>query len=124
MKYAAEKVCAQGNVPVLLAERVTCFGYRDLVVDFRNFKIMQDLGYPVIFDATHSVQQMGGAEGKSSGAREYIGLLSKAAVAAGVDGLFLECHNNPDQAPSDGPNMITPKMLEEILSNTIRIRSA
>lgn len=80
LKYAVEKVCAHGPAPVLLCERGSCFGYRDLIVDFRNFKIMRDLGAPVIFDATHSVQIMGGAEGRSSGARQYVDLLSRAAL--------------------------------------------
>jgi 2-dehydro-3-deoxyphosphooctonate aldolase (KDO 8-P synthase) len=116
MKFAALKVNEGGCRSVLLCERGSCFGYRDLVVDFRSLMIMRELGYPVVFDATHSVQNMGGAGGKSSGNRQYVAPLTRAAVAFGVDALFLECHENPDKAPSDGPNMIKFDELESLLS--------
>lgn len=106
MQYAADKVKGAGGSDILLCERGTSFGYRELVVDMRSLSVMRELGYPVVFDATHSVQIMGGGGGKSSGNRRYVSLLTRAAVAAGVDGLFIETHDNPDSAPSDGPNMI------------------
>ncbi|MCC6220396.1 MAG: 3-deoxy-8-phosphooctulonate synthase [Deltaproteobacteria bacterium] len=116
MQYVAEKaVVAGGADRVMLCERGTCFGYRDLVVDFRGLHVMRSLGYPVVFDATHSVQSMGGAGGSSSGKREYVPLLTRAAVAVGVDALFLECHENPDCAMSDGPNMIPISKLSSLL---------
>jgi len=101
---------------VWLTERGTTFGYGNLVVDMRSLVIMREFA-PVIFDATHSVQMPGAAGGKSSGKREFVAPLSKAAAAAGVDGFFFETHYNPDEALSDGPNMITPDMLENILKN-------
>jgi 2-dehydro-3-deoxyphosphooctonate aldolase (KDO 8-P synthase) len=116
MLYAANKVESMGCSQILLCERGACFGYRDLVVDFRSFSIMRDLGYPVVFDATHSVQTMGGANGSSSGNRKYVPALSRAALSYGVDALFIESHESPDQAPSDGPNMVPledlPKLIE------------
>jgi len=122
MQYAAKKV-ESGNQDstIFLCERGTCFGYRDLVVDFRSLKIMKDLGYPVIFDATHSIQNMGGAGGKSSGDKSFISSLAKAAVAVGIDALFLECHQEPEKAPSDGPNMLDLKSLKSLLSNIRKI---
>lgn len=115
MKYAADKIQEAGGKDVLLCERGACFGYRDLVVDFRSLMMMSNLGYPVVFDATHSVQVMGGNAGSSSGNREYVKPLARAAVAFGVNAVFLECHNNPDSAPSDGPNMIPLEQLEDLL---------
>ena len=96
-----EKAAAAGATEVYLTERGTSFGYRDLVVDFRSFHIMRGLGHPVIFDATHSVQRPGAADGASGGDREYIPLLLRAALAAGVDGVFLEVHPDPPNAASD-----------------------
>ena len=101
---------------VWLTERGTTFGYGNLVVDMRSLVIMREFA-PVIFDATHSVQMPGGAGGKSSGKREFVPYLSKAAAAVGVDGFFFETHYNPDIALSDGPNMITPEMLDNILKD-------
>jgi len=101
---------------VWLTERGTTFGYGNLVVDMRSLVIMREFA-PVIFDATHSVQMPGGAGGKSSGKREYVAPLSRAAAAVGVDGFFFETHYNPDKALSDGPNMITPNMLKETLKS-------
>lgn len=117
MQFAASKVIEAGSASqVMLCERGSCFGYRDLVVDFRGFSIMREAGYPVVFDVTHSVQQMGGNHGKSGGNRAYVPALARAGVAFGVDALFLECHVDPDNAPSDGPNMLTFDGLEVLLS--------
>lgn len=115
MKYAAQKVESTGNRKVLLCERGTCFGYRDLVVDMRGLAIMRALGYPVVFDVTHSVQSMGGAGGQSTGSRSYIPPLLRAALGVGVDGIFIECHDNPALAPSDGPNMVPLEYMERVL---------
>jgi 2-dehydro-3-deoxyphosphooctonate aldolase (KDO 8-P synthase) len=115
MSFAAEKIASQGNNNILLCERGTCFGYRDLVVDMRSLLIMRESGYPVVFDATHSVQQMGGMGGASGGMRHFIPPLVRAACATGVDGLFIECHDNPDTAPSDGPSMLPLSLFAETL---------
>jgi 2-dehydro-3-deoxyphosphooctonate aldolase (KDO 8-P synthase) len=120
MKFAAEKVKLSGSENILLCERGACFGYRDLVVDFRSFSIMRDAGFPVVFDATHAVQVMGGASGSSSGNREYVPALARAALAFGVDGLFLECHESPETAPSDGPNMLPLEVLPNVLKTLSR----
>ena len=106
MKPLVKKVEESGNKNIMLTERGTTFGYNNLVVDFRSFYIMKEFGYPVVFDATHSVQ-MPGANGESTGGdRRFVPLLAKAAVAAGVNTLFFEIHPNPDCAPCDGPNML------------------
>ncbi len=117
MRFAAEKVQSGSSKHVLFCERGACFGYRDLVVDFRALPIMSALGYPVVFDATHSVQSMGGEGGRSGGKREYVSPLARAAVAVGVDAVFLECHDDPDNAPSDGPNMLPIAALEPLLAD-------
>ena len=125
MKFVAEKVLSAGNADtsVLLCERGTCFGYRDLVVDFRSLKIMQDTGFPVIFDATHSVQAMGGSgNGESGGSREFILPLIRAAIAFGCNGLFAECHNNPKEAPSDGATMLLPEELIKAVKVAVKIK--
>lgn len=124
MQFAADKVASTGNTQVALCERGSCFGYRDLIVDFRNFKIMSDLGCPVVFDATHSVQIMGGAGGKSSGNRSYIPMLINAAVTTNVSGVFMECHEDPDSAPSDGPNMLPIDQLAQVISTAKKIKNA
>ena len=102
-----------------LTERGTTFGYHDLVVDFRSLEVMRAFA-PVVFDATHSVQSPGGGGGTTSGKRQYVAPLARAAVAFGVDALFIECHPDPDNAPSDGPNMLPltqlPALLEECLA--------
>ncbi|GAX86756.1 2-dehydro-3-deoxyphosphooctonate aldolase [Lebetimonas natsushimae] len=127
MKYSVLKVletrgCREANYEnskkygVWLTERGTTFGYGNLVVDMRSLVIMKNFA-PVVFDATHSVQMPGGAGGKSSGKREYVAPLAKAAAAVGVDGFFFETHYNPDEALSDGPNMITPQELQNILKD-------
>jgi 2-dehydro-3-deoxyphosphooctonate aldolase (KDO 8-P synthase) len=115
MKYAAEKVSAGGNDNILLTERGSCFGFRDLIVDMRGFDIMKQSGYPVVFDATHSVQSMGGEGGSSGGNRQYIRTLIRAATAVGIHGLFIECHENPDCAPSDGKSMLSLSELGTVL---------
>lgn len=115
MLYAAEKVKAAGQAEILLCERGSCFGYRDLVVDMRGLVIMKNIGFPVIYDGTHSVQSMGGAGGSSGGSREFIAPLVRAAVAVGIDGLFLECHPEPHNAPSDGASMLRLDEMEPLI---------
>lgn len=124
MQHCAEKITSQGNSQVLLCERGTCFGYRDLMVDVRGLAIMKGLGYSVVFDATHSVQSMGGAGGSSGGSREFIEPLTRAAVAAGVDGLFIETHEEPERAPSDGASMLPIDSLSGLLDTALRLRNA
>ena len=101
-----------GNKQILLTERGSSFGYNALVNDMRSLPIMKETGYPVIYDATHSVQQPGGLGLTSGGQREFVPTLSRAAVSVGVSGLFIEVHENPDEAPSDGPNMLKISELE------------
>jgi 2-dehydro-3-deoxyphosphooctonate aldolase (KDO 8-P synthase) len=110
------KAEAAGNHNIMITERGTTFGYNNLVVDFRAFPILRDMGYPVIFDGTHSVQLPGGAETSSGGQREMVPYLCRAAVAAGVDGIFLEVHPDPDRARCDGPNSLYLSSLAELLS--------
>jgi 2-dehydro-3-deoxyphosphooctonate aldolase (KDO 8-P synthase) len=118
---AAEKVASTGNDKIILTERGTSFGYKNLVVDMRSFPIMRKLGYPVVFDVTHSVQLPGG-EGKSSGGQpEFIEPLARAGVAAGVDGIFLEVHENPAKALSDGTNALPLSELRGVLDRTSKI---
>ena len=121
MKNIIDKIVSCGNRNILLTERGTSFGYNTLVSDFRSIPIMQKFGYPVIFDATHSVQQPGGRGTSSGGEREFVSVLAKAAVAVGADGIFLEVHENPDKAPSDGPNMVPLKNLEELLESLLKL---
>ena len=109
---------------ILLTERGTTFGYNDLVVDFRSLPQLRGLGYPVVFDATHSVQQPGGLGDATGGRREYVPPLARAAAAVGVDGLFVEVRDDPDAAPSDGPNMITPATFDRLLTEVVQIRGA
>ena len=111
MRHAAEKVASTGNNKILLTERGTSFGYHDLVVDMRGLEIMRELGWPVIFDATHSVQTPGGMGHSSGGQPRFIPMLARAAVAAGVDGVFLEVHEAPERALSDGPNALRLDLL-------------
>jgi 2-dehydro-3-deoxyphosphooctonate aldolase (KDO 8-P synthase) len=106
MGNVAEKIASTGNRNILLCDRGTSFGYNTLVSDFRGLPIMARTGYPVVFDATHSVQQPGGQGTTSGGQREFAPVLARAAVAVGVSALFIETHQDPDRAPSDGPNMI------------------
>lgn len=115
MKNVAEKVSESGNNNILLTERGASFGYNTLVTDMRSFPIMAQTGYPVIFDATHSVQQPGGQGGSSGGQREFVPTLARAAIAVGVAGVFMETHQDPDNAPSDGPCMVRLQEMEGLL---------
>jgi 2-dehydro-3-deoxyphosphooctonate aldolase (KDO 8-P synthase) len=124
MENAVNKMRGVGGRKIMLVERGASFGYNNLVVDMRSLPVMRSFNCPVIFDATHSVQLPGGAGGSSGGQREFIGTLSKAAMAAGIDGLFLEIHPNPDQALCDGPNSIPLDQVEELLAQLIRVRNA
>jgi 2-dehydro-3-deoxyphosphooctonate aldolase (KDO 8-P synthase) len=110
-----EKITSAGNRRILITERGTMFGYNNLVVDFRGFMIMRQTGYPVIFDATHSVQLPGGAGKSSAGQRKYAPMLARAAVAAGVDGVFMEVHSNPEKALCDGPNSLKLDTIHSLL---------
>ncbi len=121
MKSVVKKIEHAGGKKILLTERGVSFGYNNLVTDFRALDVMRQTGYPVIFDATHSVQQPGGLGHASGGMSEYIPLLSRCAVAAGCDGIFLETHPNPSKALSDGPNMIPLNKLESLLKSLIAI---
>jgi 2-dehydro-3-deoxyphosphooctonate aldolase (KDO 8-P synthase) len=124
MKNVVDKAREAGNQRLLLTERGTSFGYNNLVVDFRSFPIMQELGCPVILDVTHSLQ-LPGAQGQSSGGQpQYIPHLARAGVAAGVDGLFMEVHDNPARALSDGPNALALDRLPALLERLVALRSA
>ena len=130
MQNVAAKVRSVGNDAVLLTERGTSFGYHNLVVDFRGLADMRELGYPVIFDATHSVQLPGGAGDRSGGERKYVPALARAAVAFGIDGLFMEMHEDPDRTMpdgrplSDGPNMLRIDDLSRLLDELLALRAA
>lgn len=121
MKNAVAKVVESGNSRVLLTERGVSFGYNTLVTDMRALPIMAETGCPVIFDATHSVQQPGGQGTSSGGDRRFVPVLARAAVAVGVAGLFIETHENPDRAPSDGPNMVPLHQFEALMAELIAI---
>ncbi|MDR2690870.1 MAG: 3-deoxy-8-phosphooctulonate synthase [Dysgonamonadaceae bacterium] len=124
MQFAAQKIIDSGNNQVILTERGTTFGYADLVVDFRGIPEMQRLGYPVVMDATHSLQQPNQASGVSGGLPGLIETVAKAAVAVGTDGLFIETHPEPANALSDGANMLKLDLLQPLLEKLIRIREA
>tara|TARA_B100001123_G_scaffold412749_1_gene510366 strand:+ start:702 stop:1424 length:723 start_codon:yes stop_codon:yes gene_type:complete len=115
MKNVIAKAVESGNENVLVCERGTSFGYNTLVSDMRSLPTMKKFGYPVVFDATHSVQQPGGQGTSSGGQREYVSILAKAAVAIGVAAVFIETHGDPDNAPSDGPNMVPLSQMESLL---------
>jgi 2-dehydro-3-deoxyphosphooctonate aldolase (KDO 8-P synthase) len=117
MRNVIEKVLSAGNDRVMVTERGTSFGYNTLVSDFRGLPIMASTGAPVIFDATHSVQQPGGQGSSTGGQREFVAVLARAAVAVGVAGVFIETHPDPDSAPSDGPNMIALRDFEGLIRN-------
>jgi 2-dehydro-3-deoxyphosphooctonate aldolase (KDO 8-P synthase) len=119
MQHVAAKVAGSGNERVLLCERGATFGYNTLVSDMRSLPILAETGYPVVFDATHSVQQPGGQGGKSGGERRHVETLARAAVAVGVAAVFMETHEDPDRAPSDGPNMVPLRALPELLETLI-----
>lgn len=124
MAQVAKKVLSTGNDKIMLTERGASFGYHNLVVDFRSLVIMRELGYPVIFDATHSVQRPGGNGTSSGGNREYVAPLARAAAAVGIDGLFLETHPHPEKALSDGPNSVPLDELKRLLTSVKEINDA
>ena len=115
MTNVAEKITSTGNKKILLCERGTSFGYNTLVNDFRGLEIMAETGYPVVFDATHSVQQPGGRGNSSGGERKFVAALARAACAVGVAAVFIETHQEPDNAPCDGPNMIDVADLQKLI---------
>ena len=121
MTNVIEKIVSTGNEQILLTERGSSFGYNNLVVDMTSIPIMKETGFPVVFDATHSVQQPGGLGKNSGGRREFVGHLARAAAAAGIDALFMEVHNRPDEALCDGPNMVNLEQLELILGTVVQI---
>ena len=121
MVNVTKKISDSGNKNILVTERGASFGYNTLVSDFRSIPIMSKNGYPVVFDATHSVQQPGGLGEKSGGQREFIEYLARAAVAVGVAAVFMETHPDPDNAPSDGPNMIPLSKMENLLKQLLKI---
>ena len=124
MSNVVKKLEECGNRRIVLTERGSSFGYHNLVVDMRSFPILRSLGYPVVFDATHSVQLPGGGGTKSAGQREFVEPLASAAAGAGVDGFFMEVHPNPDEALSDGPNMVPLHQLKTLLERVLRICDA
>ncbi len=117
MENVARKAASTGNHNIMLCERGTSFGYNTLVSDFRGLPTMAEMGYPVVFDATHSVQKPGGNGTSSSGQRQFVPILARAAVAVGVSALFIETHEDPDNAPSDGPNMLPISDLTKLIGN-------
>lgn len=124
MQNVVRKLEAGGARNILLTERGTSFGYNTLVVDYRSLPQMRALGYPIVFDATHSVQMPGGQGDKSGGQRHFVPTLARAAAAVGIDALFMEIHEDPDNAPSDGPNMIALSQLETVLKPILQVREA
>ncbi|MDI9477161.1 MAG: 3-deoxy-8-phosphooctulonate synthase, partial [Bacillota bacterium] len=121
MEKVINKLVSAGNERLLLTERGVSFGYNNLVVDMSSLPIMRGLGYPVVFDATHSVQRPGARGETSGGDREFVPYLSRAAAAVGIDALFMEVHDNPEEALSDGPNMLYLNELEELLQEVLAI---
>lgn len=124
MKNCLEKVRQSNNNNVMLCERGSTYGYNTLVVDMTGLRVMKDMGVPVIFDATHSVQKPGGNGTSTGGNRQYVEYLAKAAIAVGADGLFMETHPDPDYAKSDGPNMVPLGEMKELLKKLIRVYEA
>ena len=124
MANCLKKVRESGNNNVMLCERGTSFGYNTLVVDMTGLRVMKDMGVPVIFDATHSVQKPGGNGTSTGGNREYVEYLAKAAIAVGVDGLFMETHPDPDNAKSDGPNMVPLSQMRQLLIKLQKVYEA
>ncbi len=124
MGFAVEKVRQSGNEKVMLTERGSMFGYQDLVVDYRNIAAMQRFEVPVVLDITHSLQQPNQGSGVTGGQPELIGLIAKAGIAAGADGLFMETHPHPEQAKSDGANMLRLDRVEDLLQRLVRIKEA
>lgn len=124
MKFAVDKVTDTGNKNVMITERGTTFGYQDLVVDFRGIPEMRSFGFPVILDATHSLQQPNQGSGVTGGMPQLIGTIAKAGIAVGADGLFIETHEDPATAKSDGANMLKLCLIEDLLQQLVRIRQA
>ncbi len=121
MRYAADKVASSGNTNILLTERGTSFGYRNLVVDFRGFAVMREIGYPVVLDVTHSLQLPGAGKGSSGGQPAYIEPLARAGVAAGIDAVFFEVHEEPGRALSDGANALRLDLLPQLLERLVAL---
>ena len=124
MQFAVDKILSTGNNNILLTERGTMFGYSDLIVDFRNIQLMKQTGFPVIFDATHSVQQPNKSDGVSGGKPEFIETLAKCAIVSGSNGIFLETHPNPIKALSDGANMLALNEVKTLLKKLVKLKSA
>ncbi|HET6994116.1 MAG TPA: 3-deoxy-8-phosphooctulonate synthase [Chitinophagaceae bacterium] len=124
MKFAVEKIKKTGNDKIILTERGTTFGYQDLVVDYRNIPWMQEYEVPVVMDVTHSLQQPNQTTGVTGGNPKMIGIIAKAAIAAGADGLFIETHPDPSKALSDGANMLRLDLLEDLLQQLVKLRRA
>ena len=123
MRHAIEKVTATGNPRVIVTERGFSFGYNNLVVDMRAFPMLRALGYPVVYDVTHSLQLPGGGDGVTSGQAEFIEPMARAGVAAGVDGVFVEVHENPQKAKSDAQNALRLDLLEPLLGKLVRLHA-
>ncbi len=121
VKNIIDKVLSTGNNNIMITERGTTFGYNNLVVDMRGIPVMQDFGFPVVYDATHSVQLPGGQGSSSGGQREFIETLARSAVAAGCDAVFMEIHENPDKAPCDGPNMLQIEKFSELAGRLMEL---
>ena len=121
MTNVTKKISESGNENILVTERGASFGYNTLVSDMRSIPIMAKNGYPIVFDATHSVQQPGGLGEQSGGQREFVEYLSRAAAAVGVAAIFLETHQDPDNAPSDGPNMVPLNKLDSLINQIVEI---
>ncbi|MCF0206361.1 MAG: 3-deoxy-8-phosphooctulonate synthase, partial [Bacteroidales bacterium] len=124
MKFAAQKVVDAGNTNIMLTERGTTFGYTDLVIDFRGIPTMQEFGFPVVLDVTHSLQQPNQAGGVTGGRPQMIETIAKAGIAVGADGLFIETHPDPSVAKSDGANMLKLCLIEDLLTKLVKIRSS
>jgi 2-dehydro-3-deoxyphosphooctonate aldolase (KDO 8-P synthase) len=124
MKHVAAKAKATGNEQIMVCERGASFGYNNLVSDMRSLSVMRDTGCPVVFDATHSVQLPGGMDGKSGGQRQFVPVLSRAAMAVGIAGIFMETHPNPDVALSDGPNAWPLPKMKALLENLMAFDEA
>ena len=121
MSNVVKKISDTGNSNILITERGASFGYNTLVSDMRSIPIMAQTGYPIVFDATHSVQQPGGMGDKSGGERKFVSHLSRAAVAVGIAAVFIETHQDPDNAPSDGPNMVPLNEMDSLINKLLEI---
>jgi 2-dehydro-3-deoxyphosphooctonate aldolase (KDO 8-P synthase) len=124
VKNIITKFTEAGSEDLILTERGVSFGYNNLVVDFRSLSIMRPMGYPIVFDATHSVQLPGGAGTSSSGQRQFVAPLARAAAAVGIDGIFMEVHPCPDEALCDGPNMVTVPEMVSIMEQVLAVDEA